>query len=110
MKIRRRIVFAALAGLLLVPIGARADDATQKTSRASKNLPEPIIGSADSTYAVNQKDFELIAGQGYRWKITSKGRFEYKFATDLFRNVWMDQIVIDDLEVHGRRTGLAGVR
>ncbi|RUZ78709.1 hypothetical protein EN943_09805 [Mesorhizobium sp. M7A.F.Ca.US.006.01.1.1] len=100
MKLCRRFFFAALAGFVLAPIGANADDATPKPSRASKNLPELIIGSSDSTYAVNQKDFELIAGQGYRWKITSKGGFEYKFVTDLFRNVWMDQIVINDLEVH----------
>jgi hypothetical protein len=77
-----------------------ADETTPKTSRTSKNLPQLIIGSADSTYAVNQKDFELIAGQGYRWKITSRGGFEYKFVTDLFRNVWVDQIVINGLEVH----------
>jgi hypothetical protein len=100
MNICRRIVFATLVGLILAPIVARADDAAPKASRASKNLPELIIGSADSTYAVNQKDFELIAGQGYRWKITSKGGFEYKFVTDLFRYVWVDQIVINDLEVH----------
>jgi hypothetical protein len=102
MKICRIIAFAALAGMLLAPIGAHADDDDDapKVTRASKNLPELVIGSADSNYAVNQKDFELIAGQGYRWKITSKGGFEYKFVTDLFRNVWMDQIVINDLEVH----------
>jgi hypothetical protein len=92
MNIRRRIVFATLVGLILAPIVARADDAAPKASHASKNLPELIIGSADSTYAVNQKDFELIAGHGYRWKITSKGCFEYKFVTDLFRNVWVDTV------------------
>lgn len=102
MKICRTIAFAALAGMLLAPITAHADDDDDapKVTRASKNLPELVIGSAESNYDVNQKDFELIAGQGYRWKITSKGGFEYKFVTDLFRNVWMDQIVINDLEVH----------
>jgi hypothetical protein len=76
------------------------DDDAPKVTRSSKNLPELILGSPDSSYDVNQKDFELIAGQGYRWKITSKGGVVYKFVTDLFRNVCMDQIVIDDLEVH----------
>ncbi|MBZ9657411.1 hypothetical protein, partial [Phyllobacterium lublinensis] len=69
-------------------------------TRASKNVPELILGSKDNEFTVNQKDFELVAGQGYRWKITSAAGLEYKFVTDLFRNVWMNQIVIEDLEVH----------
>ena len=44
-------------------------------------------------------DFELVTGQDYRWKITSAASFE-EFVTDLFRNVGMNQIVINDLEVH----------
>ena len=69
-------------------------------TRGSKNVPELILGSKDDEFTVNQKDFELVAGQGYRWKITSAAGLEYKFVTDLFRNVWMNQIVINDLEVH----------
>lgn len=104
------IAFAACAGLMLVqsPVWADDDDddnaaapaATEKVSRASKNVPELILGSKEDQFTVNQKDFELIAGQGYRWKISAAGGLEYKFHTDLFRDVWMNQIVIDDLEVH----------
>ncbi|TGQ24122.1 hypothetical protein EN857_34380, partial [Mesorhizobium sp. M4B.F.Ca.ET.214.01.1.1] len=71
-----------------------------KVTRSSKNLPELVLGSDKSSYDVNRADFELVAGQGYRWKISSHGGFEYKFMTDLWRNVWIDQIVINDLEVH----------
>lgn len=74
--------------------------ATEQVTRASKDVPELILGSAEDSFTVNQKDFELIAGQGYRWKITSAAGLEYKFVTDMFRNVWMNQIVINDLEVH----------
>jgi hypothetical protein len=77
-----------------------AADASQKVTRASKDVPELVLGSAKDSFAVNRKDFELVAGQGYRWKITSDAGLEYKFVTDLFRNVWMNQIVINDLEVH----------
>lgn len=77
-----------------------ATAATEKPTRASKDVPELILGTTDDQFTVNQKDFELIAGQGYRWKITAAGGLEYKFHTDLFRNVWMNQIVIADLEVH----------
>ncbi|WP_245295245.1 hypothetical protein [Manganibacter manganicus] len=103
MKFCTAIALIAFTGLGLSPLAAHAadddDDAPQHT-RSSQNVPELIIGSKDSNYDVNTKDFELIANQGYRWKITSEGGFEYKFMTDLFRNVWVDQIVIDDLEVH----------
>ncbi|MBS3648362.1 hypothetical protein KEU06_06935 [Pseudaminobacter sp. 19-2017] len=107
----RTIGFAILAGIALghTPALAQDDDdeaaaapaaQAEKVTRSSKNLPELILGTKEDQFAVNQKDFELIAGQGYRWKITAKGGLEYKFATDLFRNVWMNQIVIDRLEVH----------
>jgi hypothetical protein len=94
------IAFAALFVLAGACAAARADDAKPKRTLSSQNVPELILGSKESNYAVNKKDFDLISGQGYRWKITSKGGFEYKFMTDLFRNVWVDQIVINDLEVH----------
>ena len=118
----RAIAFAALIGAALTQGQAFAqdddddDDAAapaaaeaaapaekapaEKPTRASKDMPELILGSKDDQFTVNQKDFELIAGQGYRWKITAAGGLEYKFHTDLFRNVWMNQIVINDLEVH----------
>ncbi|CDX32811.1 hypothetical protein LCM4577_09020 [Mesorhizobium sp. LCM 4577] len=100
MTINRTIAFAVLVGLAVAPLAASADDDTPKVTRSSKTLPELVLGSDKSSYDVNRTDFELIAGQGYRWKITSHGGFEYKFMTDLWRNVWIDQIVINDLEVH----------
>ncbi|OCP34970.1 hypothetical protein [Ensifer sp. LC163] len=109
----RKFALAAFLGIALSvtpSAGQDADDdddavpsptsVPERVTRASKDVPELVLGSAADSFAVNQKDFELIAGQGYRWKITSAAGLEYKFATDLFRNVWMNQIVIDDLEVH----------
>lgn len=100
----KTIAFAAALSLLGAHAYAQAegddDDNAPKVTRASQNVPELILGSKDDNFAVNQKDFELVSGQGYRWKITSAASLEYKFVTDLFRNVWMNQIVIDDLEVH----------
>ncbi len=89
---------AAVAGFAMT---LAADAQTQTPSRASKKIPELVLGKEGDDFAVNRKDFELIAGQGYRWPITSDGTLEYKFmAPGLFRNVWMNQIVINDLEVH----------
>jgi hypothetical protein len=100
--------FAALAGLALSPGTMWAQDgddddgpaAAEQVTRASKDVPELVLGAKDDQFTVSQQDFELIAGQGYRWKISAAGGLEYKFHTDLFRNVWMNQIVINDLEVH----------
>ena len=82
------------------PATAEPAAAAEKPTRASKDVPELILGSKEDQFTVNQKDFQLISGQGYRWKITAAGGLEYKFHTDLFRNVWNNQIVINDLEVH----------
>lgn len=106
------LALAALAGLALSPgtmwgqdtddddAGPAAAASAEQPTRASKDVPELVLGAKDDQFTVNQKDFELIAGQGYRWRISAAGGLEYKFHTDLFRNVWMNQIVINDLEVH----------
>lgn len=107
MRKYRAIAFAALIGAAVTASHGWAqdnddddDDDGPQVTRASQDVPELILGSAEDSFTVNQKDFELLAGQGYRWKITSAAGLEYKFQTDLFRNVWMNQIVINDLEVH----------
>jgi hypothetical protein len=119
MRTCRKIALAAVLGTAMAlshAVAQEADDdddddaaapkteaaapAAEKVTRASKDVPELILGSKDDQFTVNQKDFNLIAGQGYRWKITAAGGLEYKFHTDLFRNVWNNQIVINDLEVH----------
>jgi len=108
----RLLAVSTLVGALLAAAAgfAQQDDddddnkgkaaAPAAVTRASKDVPELILGSATDNFAVNRKDFSLTAGQGYRWKVTSAAGLEYKFVTELFRNVWMNQIVIDDLEVH----------
>ncbi|TWG89892.1 hypothetical protein L598_003100000290 [Mesorhizobium sp. J18] len=105
----RKFLMALMAATLAAMLQSQAvmaqdddddDDDGGQVTLASKDLPELILGSAEDDFAVNQTSFELEAGQAYRWKITSQGNLEYKFFTDLFRNVWMNQIVINDLEVH----------
>jgi hypothetical protein len=96
-----------MGGRILIKIALTASVAmilaaaqVQAQTRASQKIPELRLGSDASPYEVCQKDFELIPGQGYRWPITSNGNLEYKLHSSLFRNVWMNQIVIGDLEVH----------
>lgn len=94
---RRLLLSTALMGAAGVALPALA-----QTTRASKRLTELVLGDdKGNDYAVSQKDFELVSGQGYRWPITSKSTKELKFvAPGFFRNVWMNQIVVNDLEVH----------
>lgn len=70
-------------------------------SKSSQDIPDLVLGSADKDFSVNRKHFVLRAGQAYRWKISSAGGLEYKLhAPEFFRNVWFNQIVISDLELH----------
>ncbi len=97
---RSMFVLAAAFAASLAAAPALADDDDQKPTRSSQNVPDLMLGKEGDQFAVNQKDFTLISPQGYRWKISAAGELEYKFKTDLWREVWMNQIVISDLEVH----------
>ncbi len=93
------IALSALSMLLVIPAYADDDDDAKRT-RSSQTVPELKLGKDGDQFAVNKTDFKLISGQGYRWKISAAGELEYKFKTDLWRDVWVNQIVISDLEVH----------
>lgn len=98
---RSTLAAATAVAICLAAAPALADDDNdQKRTRSSQNVPELMLGKEGDQFAVNQKDFELISNQGYRWKISAAGELEYKFKTDLWRDVWMNQIVISDLEIH----------
>ncbi len=44
--------------------------------------------------------FEIETGKYYRWRIEHDGGEEFQIVSpELFRNVWINQVVIDDLEV-----------
>ncbi len=66
-------------------------------SRADR-LPDMEINSAELSLSV--KDFELETGKYYRWRIVHDGGEEFQIvAPELFRNSWVSQVVIEDLEV-----------
>ncbi|MFH6783945.1 MULTISPECIES: hypothetical protein [Methylobacterium] len=93
---RALLTAAALAASLLAT-SASAHDLT----KGRTDLPELFLGAEDNDYAVPVKDIEMEAGKSYRLRITAKGQKEYKFfASEFFRGVWMNQIVINHLEVH----------
>ena len=63
----------------------------------AERLPELEIKAAEG-FSVTS--YEIVTGMFYRWRIVSDGRDEYKLlAPELMRNVWIEQVSIEDKEV-----------
>ncbi|GJE02390.1 MULTISPECIES: hypothetical protein [Methylobacterium] len=94
----RPLLRAVLAAALLAAGPALARD----LAKGRTDLPDLVLGDDQGNdYAVSTKDIEMEAGKSYRLRITAKGQKEYKFfAPEFFRGVWMNQIVINHLEIH----------
>lgn len=61
-------------------------------------LPDLEINSAELSFS--QTEFELETGKYYRWRIVHDGGEELAVvAPELFRNSWINQVIINDLEV-----------
>ncbi|AWI86390.1 hypothetical protein CEW88_21730 (plasmid) [Alloyangia pacifica] len=81
------IALAMLAGT------AQAEDPTRRAERL-----EPLALRAAEGFSVTR--YEIETGVYYRWRIESDGLEEYKLlAPELFRESWIDQVVIEDREV-----------
>jgi hypothetical protein len=93
----RSVVWAVLSGLALSSPAHAVDLVKGRT-----DLPELILGDDEGNdYTVSQKDIEMESGKSYRLSITAKGNKEYKFfAPEFFRHIWINQIVINHLEIH----------
>ena len=89
----------ALAALVIAAMPAGAVDLTKKR----QNLPDLVLGNEEGNdFIVENRDIELEAGKAYRLRFVAKGRQEDKcYATEVFRYIWLNQIVINHLEIHG---------
>lgn len=85
---------AALTVLGLAAMPAAADgDPTRRATRLDPLALDAAEGFSTTSYTVK-------TGTYYRWRIESDGLEEYKLlAPGLFRESWIDQVVIEDLEV-----------
>ena len=92
---------SAVLGLaaILAAGPALALDLTKKR----ENLPDLVLGNEEGNdFVVENKDIGLESGKAYRLRIVAKGHQEYKFyATEFFRYIWWNQIVIEHKEIHG---------
>lgn len=91
--------FALATAALLAVAPASAVD----LAKGRQTLPDLVLGGdGGDDYAVSQKDYQIEAGKSYQLDIVSKGGKEYKFfSPEFFRNIWINQIVINHLEIHG---------
>lgn len=93
MLTKSNFVFAIALALLGNSVSAEGNLASDAT-----RLEDMTVDSAALTLSVTE--FELETGVYYRWRIVHDGGEEFQFvAPDLFRNSWIDQVVINDLEV-----------
>ena len=86
---------AALAGALLVAIAPVAQAEGNLASRATEL--ELNINTVDLSFS--QTEFQLETGKYYILNVSSDGEEEIAVAApELWRNSWINQIVVNDLE------------
>lgn len=90
------VVFAVMVVALSTGAAwAKGDLATRAT-----RLEKLILGADAAGVAMSVKEYRLETGKAYRWTIVSSGKHEYGIvAPEFFRDIWVRQIVIEDLEV-----------
>jgi hypothetical protein len=100
MSVRLRLIGACAAGfgVVMAAMPALAVDLV----KGRKDLPPLILGDdKGNDFAVSTKTIEMESGKSYRLLITSKGGKEYEFfAPEFLRSVWLNQIIINRIEVH----------
>lgn len=89
----RRIAAAALALMASsLPLLAEGNLASKPV-----DLPDLMLAG---DLSMSQTEYQLETGKYYRINISSDGQEEFAWmAPELFRNSWVNQIVVNDLEV-----------
>ena len=94
----RNALFALALALVLAPLaGGQALAQAGLLTGGAKKL-EPITLSSGKPLA--KGPYELEAGKYYKLDINADGSAELAISgADFFRNVWIDEVVINDIEV-----------
>lgn len=83
----------------LICLGGPAARAEGNLAADPEDLPDLIL---TGDLKVSQTEYNLRTGRYYRLKISADGEEEFAWmAPELFRNSWIDQVVVDDLEFKG---------
>lgn len=91
----RLLALAASAILLAAPALAEGFLAGKP-----EKLPDLVIGTDDTGYGVSQKDFAMVTGKGYRWKIISTGKKECAWvAPEFATGIWLRKVEVGKVEI-----------
>lgn len=90
---------AKLVGAAALIIALQTGPTLAEGNLASNPIDLPdLMLSGDLT--MSETEYQLETGKYYRIAISSDGQEEFAwFAPELFRNSWVNQIVVNDLEV-----------
>lgn len=90
---------AAMFAAVLLVCGSLSVRAEGNLASQPTDLPELML-KGDLT--MSETEYQLETGKYYRIHISSDGEEEFAWMSpELFRNSWVDQIVVNDLEVKG---------
>ena len=93
-----RLLFTALLGLLILPHTTAAHELGFSGLLSNAQDLEPITLGSGKPLA--EQPYELKSGQYYRIEIISDGTAELAISgREFFRNVWIDEVVINDIEL-----------
>jgi hypothetical protein len=85
------VAFCGLAG----GASARGDLATRAT-----RLEPLVLGNDQTDFFMSVKEYRLETGKYYRWKVEASGKREYNLvAPEFWRNVWIRQIAVGEIEI-----------
>src|SRR5262245_17959595 len=88
----QRVVLAMVMLAVLFLVGRHDVNAAGNLASRPTDLT-PLVMDEKLTFSV--KEYKLETGKYYRWQIESKGGEEFQlFFPELFRNVWVNEIVI----------------
>jgi len=92
--VAKALLAVGVAFSLIIPAAHAEGNLAANATR----LPDLSIDSAELTFS--ETEYELETGKYYRWRIVHDGGEELAVvAPELFRNSWINQVIINDLEV-----------
>ena len=93
-----KLRIAALLALLGMVCASSSNVVAEgNLARRAERLAPLVI---DAVSGFSQTSYTIETGKFYRWRIESDGRDEYRIlAPELFKNSWIDQILIDDKSI-----------
>ena len=96
-------VTIVLLGLILA-LPSSVSFAEGDLARRVTRLAPLVLGDGEENdFAISRDTIQLETGKLYMLPVEAKGYKEYRLeAPDFFSNIWVHQVVVEDLEIHTR--------